>query len=127
MQSSKQVGGTHYTGASIQPFDVMRESLTREEWLGYLKGNVIKYMMRHHRKGGDEDLKKAHHYSEVLQAEMLNDGFCGEIIGFAGAEFPEKPVYRCNSVDMCHARACAGCEFSVLVEKKEVLKDENRT
>ena len=48
-----QVGGNHYKNMAIQPLDVMRQSLTRDEFLGYLKGNVIKCMMRHHAKGKD--------------------------------------------------------------------------
>ena len=38
--------------------------MSKEEFQGFLKGNVIKYLAR--RKGGGEDLEKAKHYLEKL-------------------------------------------------------------
>ena len=37
-----QVGGSHYKDMAIQPWDVMQAVLTPEEFVGYLKGNVLK-------------------------------------------------------------------------------------
>jgi hypothetical protein len=34
--------------------------------LGYLEGNIIKYITRYKNKGGVEDLKKAQHYLSKL-------------------------------------------------------------
>jgi hypothetical protein len=34
--------------------------------LGFLEGNVVKYICRHHAKNGAEDIKKAIHYCELL-------------------------------------------------------------
>jgi hypothetical protein len=68
----QQVGGTHYKDMGIQPWAVMQAVLTPEEWVGYLKGNVIKYGMRQGKKDSD-DANKARHYalklSEVLRQQ----------------------------------------------------------
>ena len=66
-----QVGGDHYSKLTIQPWDVMRETLGHEAFCGFLHGNVIKYVMRD--KNGVEDLKKAQHYLSVLIAEIEGD------------------------------------------------------
>jgi hypothetical protein len=34
--------------------------------LGFLEGNIVKYVCRHHAKNGAEDIKKALHYCELL-------------------------------------------------------------
>jgi len=57
----KQVGGTHYTKKSIQPWDYIHENN-----LCYFTGNAVKYLSRWKDKGGVEDLKKAIHYIEKL-------------------------------------------------------------
>ena len=63
----KQVGGNHYKDMPLQPWTVMQAVLTTEEFVGFLKGNVIKYAMRAGRKGSaDEDMSKARHYLEKL-------------------------------------------------------------
>ena len=61
-----QVGGTHYTDMDIQPWTVMQAVMTKEEFIGFLKGNVIKYSMRAGRKAGSDDAAKAAHYLEKL-------------------------------------------------------------
>ena len=61
-----QVGGTHYKDMPVQPWTVMEAVLTREEFIGFLKGNVIKYSMRQGRKDGTDDLAKAQHYLAKL-------------------------------------------------------------
>jgi hypothetical protein len=68
-----QIGGQHYKEMPIQPWHVMETVLTREEFIGFLKGNYIKYAMRAGRKGSaDEDANKARHYEQKLE-EVLND------------------------------------------------------
>jgi hypothetical protein len=42
----------------------MQAWMTPEQFVGFLRGNVIKYMARD--KNGVEDLKKAKHYLEKL-------------------------------------------------------------
>lgn len=62
----KQVGGDHYTRLDIQPWDAMECWLTKEEFKGFLKGNVIKYMAR--AKNPKQDYLKAQHYLEKLNS-----------------------------------------------------------
>ena len=65
-----QVGGDHYKEMDPQPWDVMETLLTREEFLGFLKGNMIKYAMRQGKKDSP-DAGKYHHYKKKLD-EMLD-------------------------------------------------------
>jgi hypothetical protein len=67
-----QVGGTHYKDMGVQPWDVMEAVLTREEFIGFLKGNCIKYAMRQGRKDSD-DVNKCLHYVKKLN-EVLGRG-----------------------------------------------------
>lgn len=59
----RQVGGDHYERLDLQPLDVMKTWFTPEEYRGFLKGNVVKYLAR---KKGEDDLKKALHYLQLL-------------------------------------------------------------
>lgn len=63
----KQVGGTHYKDMPVQPWTVMEAVLTPDEFIGFLKGNVIKYSMRQGRKDGSDDVGKAQHYLDKLK------------------------------------------------------------
>lgn len=62
-----QVGGQHYKTMPIQPWEVMEAVLSREEFIGFLRGNVIKYSMRAGRKEGSDDANKARHYMMKLR------------------------------------------------------------
>ena len=66
-----QVGGDHYKIRAIQPWAVMQSCMSKEEFVGFLRGNVIKYVMRCNDKGGIEDLKKAQHYMAKLLEVMV--------------------------------------------------------
>lgn len=66
-----QVSGNHYKEMPIQPWAVMESVLTRDEFVGFLKGNIIKYSMRAGRKEGSDDANKARHYQLKLQ-EITN-------------------------------------------------------
>lgn len=67
-----QVGGTHYTDMGVQPWDAIRSVLSEDEWIGYLKGNCIKYAMRCGHKGGTDDAAKFAHYSAKLLTERVS-------------------------------------------------------
>ena len=64
--NATQIGGNHYASKAIQPWDAMQAWMSREEFTGYLRGNVIKYMARCNDKGGIEDVRKARHYIDKL-------------------------------------------------------------
>ena len=61
-----QIGGTHYTTKSIQPWEAMQAWMSEEEFCGFLRGNCLKYLVRYKDKGGVEDLRKARHYMDKL-------------------------------------------------------------
>ena len=65
---AKQEGGNHYKDMAIQPV----EFITANN-LGFLEGNVVKYICRHHAKNGAEDIKKAIHYCELLLQTKYGD------------------------------------------------------
>lgn len=57
---------SHYTTGDIECFDAMAAMLSREEMIGYLRGNSFKYRWRFRHKGGAEDLRKAAWYEDKL-------------------------------------------------------------
>ncbi len=56
----------HYTQGQIECIDYIEDKLTAEEFRGYCKGNVLKYLTRERHKGGDEDIRKAKCYLDKL-------------------------------------------------------------
>jgi hypothetical protein len=65
-QLASQVGSTHYVTKSIQPWTAMESWMSPEEFEGFLRGNVIKYIARYKDKDGIKDILKAKHYLEKL-------------------------------------------------------------
>lgn len=55
-----QVGGEHYQQA-IQPVEYIHANS-----LPFIEGNVVKYISRHKRKGGAQDVEKAMSYCAML-------------------------------------------------------------
>ena len=66
MTDSYQVAGEHYTSKSVQPWQAMESWMSEEQFKGFLRGNVIKYVARYDEKGGKTDLQKAKHYLDKL-------------------------------------------------------------
>lgn len=56
----------HYTAGGVETITFVRAKLTPEEFRGFCKGNVLKYVAREAHKGGDEDLRKAAKYLEFV-------------------------------------------------------------
>lgn len=55
----------HYEELNIQPWDIMEKNWSTQEFVAYLKGNIIKYALRN--KGQDlSDAEKIKHYAEKL-------------------------------------------------------------
>lgn len=52
----------HYKQGGVECIEAIKSALTPEEFRGYCKGNVIKYVWRERHKGGDESLQKADWY-----------------------------------------------------------------
>jgi len=63
----------HYAGqGSIECIEYIEDFLTTEEYIGYLRGNIAKYLHRFRYKNGVEDLKKATWYLDRL-TEVMED------------------------------------------------------
>jgi len=65
--TKKQVGGKHYTDYKIQPIEFITSNN-----IGFIEGNVIKYVTRYKEKNGIEDIDKAIHYLELLKELHYN-------------------------------------------------------
>ncbi len=61
-----QYGGDHYKTMDVQPWHVMQAVMTHEEFVGYLKGNIIKYSLRQGKKDSP-DAEKCKHYMQKLK------------------------------------------------------------
>jgi|13_taG_2_1085334.scaffolds.fasta_scaffold37129_4 hypothetical protein len=62
---------SHYTQNGIETIDMIKESLTEEEFSGYLKGNILKYVCRYKHKGMPlKDLMKSQWYLQRLVSEQ---------------------------------------------------------
>ena len=62
---------SHYTEGGIECIDAIKASMSTESFLGFLKGNVQKYMWRYEKKVATvEDLKKAQWYLSKLIEEQ---------------------------------------------------------
>jgi hypothetical protein len=57
---------SHYNDGGLECIEAIEAQLTPEEYRGYLKGNVAKYVWREKHKGGIESLKKAQWYLNRL-------------------------------------------------------------
>lgn len=63
---------SQYRTLDIEPWDIMKADFTREEFIGFLKGNIIKYCLR--KKGSDlQDFEKIEHYARKLQEVLKNE------------------------------------------------------
>jgi hypothetical protein len=62
----------HYEG-EIECIECIKASMSPIEFMGYLKGNVQKYVWRYRQKGGLEDLQKASIYLGWLNKEVSNE------------------------------------------------------
>lgn len=66
-ETGKPEDATQYTSLGIEPIEIMRKNFTREEFIGFLKGNVVKYTFR--KKGqAESDINKLVTYSKWLRA-----------------------------------------------------------
>ena len=63
---SDSVNPDHYKAGGVETNDYLRAKLSPEEFAGFCKGNVIKYLSRAELKGGAEDYGKAAWYASWL-------------------------------------------------------------
>lgn len=63
-----QVGGSHYRDMIITP----TEYIVAND-ISWLEANAIKYLSRHKKKGGRQDIEKAIHYCHLILAHHYKD------------------------------------------------------
>ncbi len=66
--NDEQIGGRHYIDKPFQPWDFIVGNK-----MGFLEGNIIKYVSRYKEKNGLEDLIKASHYLDKLIEVTRNE------------------------------------------------------
>ena len=64
----------HYLVGGIEAIDVIKSRLTKEEYIGYLKGSKLKYDLRYPFKNNpQEDLEKSEWYKDRLIDVMRDE------------------------------------------------------
>lgn len=110
---TKQV---HYTNNGIEPIEIMRKNFSHDEFVGFCKGNVLKYLLRYKDKNGIEDLEKAKIYLDwligELVAEDLNKTFDER---FAEIEREEQEKCSCG----CHCEDSKGFDVQLTLFDNE--------
>ena len=100
----------HYEELNIQPWEIMEQNFTTEEFVAYLKGNIIKYTLRD--KGQDlSDAEKIKHYAEKL-IEVIEKKETDEFL----KEDAERIYGKAEPVD--EPKFKVGDRVRVLVENK---------
>lgn len=61
---------SHYNKGGAETIEVIRSSLTKQGFMEYCLGNVIKYLTRWQYKGGTEDISKAGVYMTWAQQAL---------------------------------------------------------
>jgi len=60
METTKEVGGTHYELLKMQPVELIVKCK-----LTFIQGNMLKYISRYKNKNGAEDIRKCIHYAQL--------------------------------------------------------------
>ena len=70
---SKDPKSNYYDAGGIETLDIIKAKLPKEQFIGFLRGNVIKYACRMSHKGTPErDAEKIEHYAHFLNEELRN-------------------------------------------------------
>lgn len=77
MDTTKQIGGSHYQ-MQYQPIVFIND-----HGLSFEEGNILKYLIRHPHKNGKQDLEKALHYVSSLTPQFKEKRSFYPILGFA--------------------------------------------
>lgn len=62
----------HYTTGQFEVINILEDKLSKEEFKGFLKGNILKYVFRADHKGGKTDYEKARFYLNRLIGDENN-------------------------------------------------------
>ena len=87
----------HYTQGDVECIDAIKASMELREYIGFLKGQVIKYIWRFEKKWDPtEDLKKARYYLEkLIEFTAVHD-----VSTTVSMNMTEKTVDAINGVDL---------------------------
>lgn len=66
---------SHYERYDMETIEAIKGQSTPDEYRGFLKGNIMKYLARYLSKNGYEDLEKAQWYLETLHEYEVEHGF----------------------------------------------------
>jgi len=61
-----KINPNYYKTKTVETIEAIKSQLTIDEFRGYLKGQIWKYLSRHREKNGFEDLQKAKWYMDYL-------------------------------------------------------------
>jgi hypothetical protein len=68
------INPNHYKVGKFETIEILQEKMTKEQFKGFLMGNVLKYVIRHEHKNGLEDLKKAQWYLNKMVKTGVGKG-----------------------------------------------------
>ena len=136
--NTTQVGGNHYKGTTYQHWDFVMLALGGR----YLEGNITKYIARHRKKNGLQDLQKARHYLTKL-IELYNEGGVQPLAtSVKGTNELQRPAYFCdvNGIDVTERMIIlgvsgwtnredlhrVGATLDALIEKQEYAEEDQR-
>ena len=61
----------HYANqGGVECIDAIKSMLTKEEYIGYLRGNALKYIWRRSKGNYKQDIEKAQFYQNKLKDEI---------------------------------------------------------
>ena len=69
---SDSINPDHYKLGGIECIEAIKASLNEQQFKGYLKASIIKYLWRYEKKNGLEDLQKANWFLQRLIKEETN-------------------------------------------------------
>lgn len=110
---AKQVGGDHYQGMSIQPWEY-----TIRRFPGHAEATIIEYVTRWREKNGFEDLRKAISWIEKL-IEVETELQAGV------ARLPDtKPEPAPAPVSVMRCDECGGCGYLYYRADRKLVCDK---
>ncbi|MGW8177347.1 MAG: DUF3310 domain-containing protein [bacterium] len=72
----EKMGSQHYKQGTIEPLNVMEDTMSASQYQGFLLGNILKYPLRHNHVPPSQripDLKKCIHYCLLLERSIVEE------------------------------------------------------
>ena len=73
LKMTDKINPPHYKTGLVECIEAIESSLSPEEFKGYLKASIIKYLWRYEQKNGLEDLQKADWFLRKLMYHVEKD------------------------------------------------------